>query len=340
MHSHFGTGHGHGIFFLRDAFVFYYFFSKGVNQFKKKMSKLNTSIGGIKLASPILNASGPLTKNWHHLKRIDQSASSAVLSKTCTIKPKTGNFGPKLQIIDEAISLNADGLENHGIHYYKELKFLKPYIVSIHGDPKAMFQMLQILASKDNVCGVEVNLSCPNIDHNAHFHIREILEQITRAFHKPFGLKFPAFYSLADIENIIKMVVKYPVGWITAINTLGNAFLCDNEQALILPNNGFGGLGGRGLKPIALGNIRMIWLLLQKYNRMDIDIIGVGGVESGQDVFDMILCGASAVQVGTRHLIEGSKCFQRILDELITIMNKKQYQDISAFKGKIQCAKL
>src|SRR6185369_11678828 len=88
-----------------------------------------TSLGGIKLQSPLLNASGPLTKTYQNLQAIDMSGSSAVVSKTCTLVPSTGNQKPKLTIIDFH-SLNSDGLENYGVEYYQELRFTKPYIMS------------------------------------------------------------------------------------------------------------------------------------------------------------------------------------------------------------------
>ena len=94
-------------------------------------------------------------------------------------------------------------------------------------------------------------------------------------------------------------------------------------------------LGGF-IKPIALSNVRIIYNLLLSYNRLDIDIIGVGGIFTGRDVFELILCGAKAVQIGTCHWTEGSVCFERIENELIDIMNKKGYTSINDFYGKLK----
>lgn len=80
----------------------------------------------------------------------------------------------------------------------------------------------------------------------------------------------------------------------------------------------------------------MIYQLLQTYGRGDIDIVGVGGIFTGKDAFEMLLCGAKAVQVGTCHWVEGSACFERIERELLTIMDKKGYKSIEEFRGKLK----
>ena len=90
------------------------------------------------------------------------------------------------------------------------------------------------------------------------------------------------------------------------------------------------------MKPIALSNVRMLYTLLRERGRGDIDIVGVGAVYSGKDAFELILCGASAVQVGTCHWTEGSACFSRIANELGDIMSSKGYSSIQDFKGKLK----
>jgi dihydroorotate dehydrogenase (fumarate) len=305
------------------------------------MIDLTTHIGTMKLQSPIYNASGPLTKNYANLQQIDSSKSGAVLSKTCTIKARKGNAHPRLKIIEkDKCCLNSDGLDNHGIEYYANLKFKSPYIVSILANENTIEQMFQILCDKDNVCSIELNFACPNIgfitgyDHKIIDNTLQKIEKLNNF--KPVGIKLPPYYNMMHVDKIIETICKYKVSYVTTTNTVGNAFICDDEYAAILPNNGLGGLSGSCIKYIALGNVRMISELLKKYNRHDINIIGVGGVTSGKDAFEMILCGASAVQVGTCHLIEGPSCFERIIQELKDIMQTKCYTNLEQFKGKIR----
>lgn len=118
------------------------------------------------------------------------------------------------------------------------------------------------------------------------------------------------------------------------MNTIGNALLVDgeSEMAQIAPKGGFGGLGGGFAKQVALANVR------QLSQRLDpsIDVVGVGGVQCGMDAFELILCGARAVQSATRHWTEGPACFDRIARELEGVMKRKGYKSIEDFRGKLR----
>ena len=124
------------------------------------------------------------------------------------------------------------------------------------------------------------------------------------------------------------------MNYVASINTIGNAFAVDlaAEMPVISSKGGFAGLSGKAVKYTALANVRKMTELLDP----SIDVVGVGGVESGEDAFEMILCGAAAVQVGTCHWTEGPKCFDRICDELKTIMAEKGYNSVDDFKGKLK----
>lgn len=104
------------------------------------------------------------------------------------------------------------------------------------------------------------------------------------------------------------------------------------EMSVISSKGGFAGLSGKAVKYTALANVKKMRELLDP----SIDVVGVGGVETGADAFEMILCGASAVQVGTCHWNEGPKCFDRICDELNAIMAEKGYGSVDDFKGKLK----
>ena len=140
----------------------------------------------------------------------------------------------------------------------------------------------------------------------------------------------PHFEKAASVLNKYKGMVNY----VASINTVGNAFAIDTaaEMPVISSKGGFAGLSGKAVKYTALANVRKMRELLDP----SIDVVGVGGVESGEDAFEMILCGAAAVQVGTCHWNEGPKCFDRICDELKTIMAEKGYSSVDDFKGKLK----
>jgi dihydroorotate dehydrogenase (fumarate) len=225
----------------------------------------------------------------------------------------------------------------------------KPYMVSISGktvkDNLQMMEKVEVaLGQGAKIAALELNLACPNVIGKPIIaydfaQLETVLKEVCGMplFKKiPLGLKLPPyldgphFEQAANIINQHKDVVKY----CASINTFGNAFAVDPvaEMPVISSNGGFAGLSGPAVKFTALANVTKMRKLLDPA----IDVVGVGGIESGQDAFDMILCGASAVQVGTCHWNEGPSCFDRICNELADIMQQKGYTSIDDFKGKLK----
>jgi dihydroorotate dehydrogenase (fumarate) len=121
---------------------------------------------------------------------------------------------------------------------------------------------------------------------------------------------------------------------VASINTIGNALAVDSvaEMPVIRAKGGFAGLSGPAVKYTALANVKQMRELLDD----SIDVVGVGGVTRGKDVFELILCGAKAVQVGTCHWVEGPTCFDRMCQELKDIMKEKGYTSVDDFRGKLK----
>ena len=124
------------------------------------------------------------------------------------------------------------------------------------------------------------------------------------------------------------------ISFIVSINSIGNALFIDwrNEKVVIKPKGGFGGLGGKYIKPTALANVRKFHELLNK----KIKIVGVGGIYTGIDAFEFILSGATLLQLGTSFYKEGTTIFRRISKELCQIMEKKGYTTLDDFRGKLK----
>jgi dihydroorotate dehydrogenase (fumarate) len=148
-------------------------------------------------------------------------------------------------------------------------------------------------------------------------------------------VKLAPYFDTPYFEQATTIISKYDIKFVVSINTIGNALFvdADNECVSMMAKDGFGGLGGGYAKQTALANVRQLSQFFEKKGRSDIDIIGAGGVASGKDAFELILCGAKAVQVGTCHWTEGSGCFARIAGELADIMQKKGYDSIFFFKA-------
>lgn len=119
---------------------------------------------------------------------------------------------------------------------------------------------------------------------------------------------------------------------LNCVNSIGNGLYIEDESVVIRPKNGFGGIGGEYIKPTALANVHAFY---QRLNPQ-IQIIGTGGVLTGRDAFEHILCGASMVQVGTTLHKEGVGAFDRITNELKAIMAEKGYESLEDFRGKLR----
>lgn len=311
----------------------------------KNPAMLHTQIADIELESCLYNASGTRCTLIEELDALAQSKAGAILSKSCTPAHRPGNPLPRYYE-DEWGSINSMGLPNEGYAYYSRYALSrtckdKPYFVSVSGLSLAdNIKMMETLGKATGIAAVELNLSCPNVPGKPQTgydmeHTDATLRHVAPLYaNKVWGVKLPPYFDMAHFNEVAVILNQYPIRFVTCINSIGNALVInpDTEQVVIKPRNGFGGLGGNYIKPTALANVRQFYTLL----RPDIAVIGCGGVRNGTDAFEHILCGASAVQVGTTLMREGYACFDRIETELKAIMAQKGYQNINDFKGKLK----
>ncbi|WP_185851095.1 dihydroorotate oxidase [Blattabacterium cuenoti] len=303
---------------------------------------ISSNIKGIQLSSCIMNASGVLCQTKSELKNLMKSSSGGIVTKSCTIKSRVGNLEPRY-FEWKTGSINSMGLPNLGIDFY--LNFLeksntdKPLFLSISGlSLEENYLILQKSSFSSKLSAIELNLSCPNIGENIlcyDFHkISDYLDKIFHIYKKPLGIKLPPFFEDSHFRKMASILNKYPLFFVTCINSLPNGIVIDihKETVVIKPNQGFGGIGGKMIKPFSLANIRKFYTYLRK----DIPIIGCGGISSGKDVFEHILCGASAVQVGTKFMNEGISVFDRLNQEFFNLLKKKKYSSVNDFKGKLK----
>ena len=327
------------------------------------MVSLATSVGGIELDSCIYNASGPRTNSVEMLVKIGESNSGAVLSKSATLLKQTGNpmprFVKEVGLGEDKChgSMNSEGLPNMGIDYYiaeehvlrirEASAYRKPYFVSLSGlSLNDNLEMLNRACLVDGVEAIELNLACPNVPGKPVIaydfdQMDDVLAAVTaskvfRKSGKKLGVKLAPYFDMPHFKRAAEIVNSYKkfISFVVCINTIGNALIVDveNEMSAIAPKGGYGGLGGGFVKHTALANVRKLYELVDS----SIDIIGVGGVSSGSDAFELILCGAKAVQIGTKHWTEGAACFERVGNELKTLMIEKGYSTIEEFRGKLK----
>lgn len=298
------------------------------------------------LPNCLYNASGARCMLADELDALGHSMAGAILSKSCTLQRREGNPTPRY-VETTWGSINSMGLPNEGYAYYAEYakqaaNHHKPYILSVSGlsfDENC--SLMERAAQTDGISAIELNLSCPNLpgkpqtayDFAQTDHLLATIAPLV-GNRKVWGVKLPPYFDIVHFEEMAKILNRYPIAFVTCINSIGNGLVIDaqTETVVIKPKNGFGGIGGDYIKPTALANVRQFYTLLKP----SVAVIGCGGVRTGLDAFEHILCGAAAVQIGSTLAREGTSCFARIAQELQTIMAQKGYRTLADFRGKLK----
>lgn len=306
---------------------------------------LSANLGSTHFNNLLLNASGVHCQTKEELNDLmNNQFSGGLVTKSATPNARLGNPHPRYYKMPNG-SINSMGLPNQGFDYYldyvKNISKTKPVIVSVAGMSKDEdLTMLHRLQDDDNYQGLtELNLSCPNVIGKPQMAYDfkaadNLLKDIFTFYRKPLGIKLPPYFDLVHFDKIAKILNQYPLSHVNTINSIGNGLWVDveTEKAVIKPKGGFGGIGGALALPTALSNVRA---LRQRLNP-SIRIIGTGGVTSGRDAFAHVLCGADLVSIGTQLYEEGLPAFDRITNELLSIMKSKGYQSLDDFRGKLQ----
>lgn len=302
-----------------------------------------TKIGSSTFDNCLMNAAGVYCMTREELLEIEASAAGSFVTKTGTLNARPGN--PEPRYANTLLgSINSMGLPNHGYQYY--LDFVtelqnnpdsKPHFLSLVGlSQDETHTILKAVEASDYKGLIELNLSCPNVPGKPQiaydFETTEaILTEVFTYFTKPLGVKLPPYFDIVHFDQAAAVFNKFPLTFVNCINSIGNGLVIEDETVLIKPKNGFGGIGGDYVKPTALANVHAFY---QRLNP-SIQIIGTGGVKTGRDAFEHILCGASMVQIGTALHQEGPAIFERITSELKAIMQEKGYETLEDFRGKL-----
>jgi len=290
-----------------------------------------------------MNASGALCVTREELEALGRSGAGAIVTKSMTREARTGNPEPRYAAFPYG-SINSMGLPNLGYQAYAEIipalkAFGKPVIASVAGLSEDDFPEIARTISRAAPDLIEINLSCPNIPGKPQigydFEASErLIRKVRAVVDRPIGVKLPPYFDPAHHDAMVAVLKRAPVEFLSLINSIGNALVIDpeRESVLIKPKGGFGGLGGGMIKPVALANVRAFWKAFDGR----IPIIGVGGITSGTDAFEHFLAGASAVQVGTALVNEGTKVFERIAQELQALLTKKGYSSVASVVGRLK----
>ena len=289
------------------------------------MSRLSVSLPGLHLKNPVIPASGTCWYGQEIARNYDLNKLGSLVIKSTTSQPRKGNPAPRA-CETSAGWLNAYGLNNAGVDnvVQEKLPWLAqnypelPVIASAAGFSEEEYEAVAAkLGTSPYVSAMELNVSCPNVKHGglAMGTDPELLERLTRrcvaVSNVPVYVKLTP--NITDIVPLAKAAINGGAAGLTMINTLtGMAIDLKTRKPKLA--NVTGGLSGAALKPIAL---RMIHQVRQFSN---IPIIGVGGVETPEDVLEFMMAGANAVEVGAASFHDPLAC-PKMIDQLPTVMD-------------------
>jgi dihydroorotate dehydrogenase (NAD+) catalytic subunit len=266
----------------------------------------------------------------------DLSTLGAIMIKATTVEPRFGNPTPRVAETSAGM-LNAIGLQNPGLEKVltEELPWLNQYNVPIIANVAGSLEedyveVAKKISQATNVHAIELNISCPNVKTGgiAFGTIPEVAKQLTKKVKEASSV--PVYVKLSpNVTNIVEMAKAVEEGGadgLTMINTLIGMRLDLKTGKPILANRS-GGLSGPAIKPVA---IRMIYEVSQ---HVSLPIIGMGGVQSAEDVIEYFYAGASAVAVGTANFVDPFIC-PKIIEQLPFLLKKLGFEHISECTGR------
>ena len=299
---------------------------------------VNTSVTlcGLPLDNPVIPASGTFGYGYEFAELYDINCLGTFSFKGTTASPRPGNAQPRIAETPGGM-LNAVGLQNPGVdaviaHELPRLArvFHKPVMANVSGfSIDEYVSVCRRLDACEQVGWLEVNISCPNV-HGGGMSFgtdpasaAAVTRAVKDAVHKPVIVKLsPNVTSIADIARACEDA---GADGISLINTVMGMRL-DLKTRRPLLANGTGGMSGPAVFPLA---VRMVW---QVYEAVNIPVVGLGGVMSAEDVLEMMLAGAAAVEVGAANLVDPCAC-RRIVEDLPRVMQKYHINDLNDIIG-------
>ena len=305
-------------------------------------NRLAVQLPGLDLKNPIIPASGCFGFGQEYAKYYDLNKLGSIMIKATTQYARFGNPTPRVAETPSGM-LNAIGLQNPGVEavladklpwlaeHYPDL----PIIANVAGFSNDEYAYVsEKISQAPNVKAIELNISCPNVDHgNAGLLIGQVPELAYAAVkasveHSAVPVYVKLTPSVADITTVAKAVEEAGATGFTMINTLvGTRYDLASRKPIIA--NGQGGMSGPAVFPVALKLIRQVALA------SELPIIGMGGVDSAEAAIEMMIAGASAIGVGTANFTDPYAC-PTIIDDLPTVMDKYGISDLESLRAEVR----
>ena len=297
---------------------------------------LTTNLCGIELENPVIPASGTFGYGYEFAEYYDINCLGTFSFKGTTLEPRFGNPTPRIAECKGGM-LNAVGLQNPGVDNVisKELPklkrcFTKPVMANVSGfSIEEYTEVCRRLDAEKQIGWFEVNISCPNVqgggmhfgtDPDSAAAVTKAVKAVTK---KPVIIKLSP--NVADITEIAKACEEAGADGLSLINTLVGMRIDLFRRRPVLANT-TGGFSGPAVFPAAL---RMVY---QTAEAVNIPIVGIGGVSSAEDVIEMMMAGACAVEVGTANLIHPYAC-RDIINDLPKVMRKYNIHSLKEITG-------
>ncbi len=300
------------------------------------MVDLKVNLSGLTLDNPIIPASGTFGFGYEFADIYDINCLGSISLKGTTLSSRFGNPTPRIAECREGL-INSVGLQNPGVdavisEELPKLKkcFNKKAIANVSGfSIEEYVKTCKKLDKEDNIGILEVNISCPNV-HGGGMSFgtsAKSAAEVTRAVKavttKPVYIKLSP--NVTDIVEIAKACEEAGADGISMINTLMGMRIDLKTKHPVIANK-MGGFSGPAIFPVA---VRMVY---QVYEAVNIPIIGMGGISTAEDVIEMMLAGASAVQIGAANLITPTIC-KDIIEELPSVMKKYNINSLKEIIG-------
>lgn len=301
------------------------------------MVDLSVRIAGVEFPNPVIAASGTYGNGECYTDLYPLSKLGGVSCKGMTIEPKLGNPPPRIAETYSGI-LNSVGLQNIGVHGFIEyyLPTLKEegnvIIANVAGATIDDYIAAAEALDASDIDMIELNISCPNVKQGgASWGVScegaaAVTSAVRRATKKPLIVKLTP--NVTDITSIAKAVEAEGADCISLINTLLGMRIDINSRRPILKNN-MGGMSGPAVFPVA---VRMVW---QCFNAVKIPIIGMGGISTWEDAIEMMLAGATAIQMGTAIFTDPYSPL-KVIEGIEEYMDKNGIKSLSEIVGQVK----
>lgn len=301
------------------------------------MSKLEVNIGSLALKNPVMTASGTFGYGLEFADFVPLDAIGGIIVKGTTLKPRQGNDYPRMAETPMGM-LNCVGLQNKGVdyfceHIYPQIKDIDTrMIVNVSGSsPEDYAECAARIDALEKIPAIELNISCPNVrDGGMAFGVtcagaESVVRAVRERYHKTLIVKLSP--NVTDITEIARAVEAAGADSVSLINTLMGMAVNIEKRCKVL-SIGTGGLSGPCVKPVAL---RMVY---QVAHAVKIPVIGLGGIMTAEDAIEFLMCGATAIEIGTANFVDPAVTL-KVRDGLNDWLDRHGVTDVHDIIGTI-----